>query len=145
MEELLLRFKPGASKPVLLVGGGSFWLIAGLILLIRGWVMLRADQTPAHLFAIAGLVGAIPFYSGVFRKVSLKYAKRIVALIPARPCVFSFINVRGYVIMAFMITFGYWLRSSGVLPSQVVGALYTSIGLPLVISSATFFTEVRHQ
>jgi hypothetical protein len=141
---ILERFKPGAEKSTLLAVGGTFWIVAGLVLLVRGSLLVVSDPTDVALSFATGAVGAIPFYGGVFRGVSRKYASRIRALLPLRPCVFSFLNLRGYVMMGFMIGLGIWIRTSGLLPAHWVGALYVSIGIGLTGASPTFFRSIRH-
>ncbi len=133
--------KPAAPKFVLLLTGGSLWAMAGVLLLFRGVRLIEGAPGHASLAIAAAFFGSILFYKLVFEKVSFKYIGRILALPFDKPCVFSFLSMRGYVTMAFMIMLGVVLRTSGVLPGDEVGALYLAIGVSLGVSSFHFFRQ----
>ena len=139
--QILEHWKPTASKSALLFIGGSFWASAGLMLVLRGYGLFTMPVRQAPLFVSVALVGAVLFHKLVFERVSFRYIGRILALEAKRPCLFSFLNVRGYLTMALMIGLGLSLRWSAILPGNDLGTLYLSIGLPLAVSSRHFFRQ----
>lgn len=122
---------------MLLGSAGAFWAIAGMVLGFRGCQFL--DQTHLPLFLALGVTAGVAFFFGVFRRIASRYIQRIRNLPSERPCFFSLFSVRGYAIMAFMISFGILLRTTDVLPRNILGTLYVTIAVALVTSSFLFF------
>ncbi|HEX8960612.1 MAG TPA: hypothetical protein VF775_03485 [Geobacteraceae bacterium] len=139
--EVLERWKPSATKSGLLFMGGLFWAFAGALLVLRGLGLFSVPVRQAPLFVSLALVGAVLFYKLMFERVSFRYISRILALQEQRPCLFSFLNLRGYLTMVLMIGLGLSLRWSGLLPGDDLGTLYLAIGLPLAASSRHFFRQ----
>ena len=119
--QILEHWKPTASKSALLFIGGSFWASAGLMLVLRGYGLFTMPVRQAPLFVSVALVGAVLFHKLVFERVSFRYIGRILALEAKRPCLFSFLNVRGYLTMALMIGLGLSLRWSAIRFAPTVG------------------------
>ena len=55
-----------------------------------------------------------------------------------RPCMFSFLDWRGYGMMAAMITLGIPLRTTGVIPPFLLAPLYLMMSVALLASSFRF-------
>ena len=66
---------------------------------------------------------------------------RIDAFEQEKICALLFFDVKGYIIMACMITFGIVLRMTGLLPHIVLGMLYTGIGLAMLGAAASFIVS----
>ena len=88
-----------------------------------------------------GLIGFIPFFLLVFRKVSKRYVTRIIQHKYERPCIFGFFDVRGYILMSFMITMGILVSHWSVIPELYKGTFFISLGLSLLASSIFYIVE----
>ena len=87
---------------------------------------------------IIGIIGVYFFYKGVFYKMYIKHIKRIINSESEKLCIFSFFDIRGYIIMIFMITFGVTLRKLNVIPSLYLGTFYITLGGSLLSASLSF-------
>jgi hypothetical protein len=115
------------------------WTFAGSMLLFRGTLLFTADKYLLWLRLPLSLVAGILFYRQIFSNISVKHTQRIATLKPEKPCLFSFFNVRSYILMTIMITAGISLRKSGILPPVYLSVIYVTMGIPLFISSFRFY------
>jgi hypothetical protein len=134
------KLKPGIPRRNLLFLAAIFWTLAGGMLLFRGGAMLFTVRNSIVLRGLAGAVGGLLFYWKLFSGISLRHAKRIIFLKEDRPCAFSFFSWNSYLLMILMITMGVLLRSSGLIPVNVLSVLYLSMGVPLLMSSIRFYS-----
>lgn len=132
-------FTPRSSKRNLLFIAAFVWTFAGGMLLTRGILMLGIDSDLLLLRIAIGIVGGLLFFLFMFSKISKKHVERIIGLKIDRPCVFSFFNIRSYVMMTLMISMGIFLRTSGIVPSFDLSVLYVTMGIPLFISAFRFY------
>lgn len=133
---LLESLKPGVPRRALFFVASFVWGIAGLILCIRGWIAMSLGS-PTVLPLADGAAGAL-FYYFMFARIPRKHIQRISAIPHRLPCAFSFLDWRGYAIMALMITLGITLRISGIIPPSILGSVYIVMGVALLLSSARF-------
>lgn len=131
--------KPSVPRRWLLAIAGVFWSFAGGMLMWRGLTGLFSEAKYLIPEISLCLVCGIAFYFILFSKISRKNIRRILGLQPERPCLFSFFNVRSYILMIIMITGGILLRKSDVLNHQVLYSLYLCMGVPLMLSSLKFY------
>jgi hypothetical protein len=130
---------PRVPKRTLLFVAAAVWTFAGGMLLFRG--ILFAFDHPSYLLLrlLLSVVGGGLFYWGMFSKISLKHTQRILAMENVRPCLFSFFNVKSYILMSIMITGGILLRTSGIMPPAYLFMLYITMGIPLSLSAVRFY------
>lgn len=114
------------------------WGGAGLLLLIR---TVGLVETSLHGMALLGAtcVGGALFFHTVFQRVARRHIRRMEEMHHEQPCAFSFLDWRGYGIMALMIGGGILLRISGAFPGPWIGALYGIMGTALALASVQFF------
>lgn len=134
----LLKLKPGISKRGLLLLAGIVWTFAGGMLAFRGLSYLWDQPHLGVRLAIAAAIG-VAFYLMVFTRVSFKHISRIKSKAVAKPCAFSFFDVKGYLMMAVMITSGILLRHFNVVNPAYLYTFYVGMGIPLLISAARFY------
>jgi hypothetical protein len=115
------------------------WTFAGGMLLSRGYLMMNIDLDFCLLRMGLSIIGGALFYWLLFSKISKKHVLRIRQLIQDKPCIFSFFNLRSYLMMTLMISFGIFLRKSGFVPPFYLSILYVTMGIPLFISSIRFY------
>jgi hypothetical protein len=129
------KLKPGVPKQVLVLLGASLWGFAAFRILKLGCIKIDENARNAWLNYVVGILGFLPFYWFVFRKVSKRYVLRIINLEHEKPCIFAFFNVRGYLLMTFMITMGILISHWKVIPDLYKGTFFVSLGLSLLASA----------
>jgi len=135
----LSRLKPGVPKRLLLFIAAALWTFAGSMLMFKGYKMLDTTTRLLGLKLVVALAGGILFYLRLFSKLSLKHTLRILKMKEAYPCAFSFFNFRSYLVMAFMISMGITLRTTGWIPLPYLAYLYLMMSVPLLLSSLRFY------
>lgn len=136
---LLQTLKPSIPRRYLLFVAGIVWTLAGGMLLYKGISLFRIYRELLWLKIMISIIGGGLFYLLLFSKISLKHAWRIINLKNENPCVFSFFNIRSYIMMAIMITSGIILRKSGIISPEYLSVLYVTMGIPLFLSALRFF------
>ena len=137
--DLLKKFKPSLSKRNLLFMAGVAWTTAGGILAGRGLGYLVQHGQHLGWRLAGGLLFGVIFYILLFAKISHRHIKRIHGLSIPYPCAFSFFNLRGYLMMAIMISGGIMLRRFDVINKEWLYNFYVTMGVPLLISASRFF------
>jgi hypothetical protein len=141
MTRNLHRYKPGAPKIVLIILGASLWGFASYRILKLGIGMIEQHALHHWLNYLIGLAGFFPFFLLVFRKVSKRYVNRIIHHKYERPCVFGFFDLRGYILMSFMIGTGIAVSHWKVIPDLYKGTFFISLGLSLLASAIFYIVE----
>jgi hypothetical protein len=137
--KLIQLLTPRASRHSLLFIAALVWTFAGGMLLSRGILMLEIDPDFLLTRMAISIVGGALFYILLFSKISKKHVSRIIHLKTDRPCIFSFFNLKSYLMMTIMISFGVFLRKSGIAPPFYLSVLYVTMGIPLLTSSLRFY------
>jgi hypothetical protein len=136
----LTGFIPRVSKRYLLLIAALVWTFAGGILLYRGF-FAHNNPLPSQwkvkllLCLIAGLI----FFVLLFNRISAKHIQRIRNFPIEQPGIFSFFNLKSYVMMFSMITLGVSLRKSGTVSPEYLSLMYVTMGIPLLMSSFRFY------
>ena len=130
---------PVTSRRNLLFIAAFVWTFAGGMLLTRGILMMGIDTDFLTTRIVISIVGGELFYVILFSKISKKHVIRIIHLTNNCPSIFSFFNLRSYGMMIFMISFGIFLRTSGIVPPFYLSILYVTMGIPLLVSSLRFY------
>ncbi len=139
MNSVIHKLKPSVSKHTLLFIAGLAWTTAGGILAGRGLSYLVQHSQYLGWRLAGGVIFGTLFYILLFAKISKKHIKRIKGLNIPYPCAFSFFNVRGYLMMAVMITGGIMLRRFDVINKVWLYNFFVTMGIPLLISASRFF------
>ena len=138
--QILLRPPPmkyGVSRKTLLMTAGIVWLIAGANILRIGitcWVNYKAYW----LFKVceASLIFLL-FFGFIFHRLYRKHTGRI-SQKEDKNCPFAFFDTKGWIIMAFMITFGVSARRFQLLPESFIAVFYTGLSLALMGTGIRF-------
>lgn len=139
MERTISSYKPGIPKKWLLFISGILWFFA-CTMLIRKGTFYVLDYSHHILFNIAvGFMSGILFFSLIFYQIVRKHIQRIVKLDSEKPCMFSFTGIRGYIIIAVMISSGLLLRKLQLIDMMSLHVFYICMGTSLFIASLKFF------
>lgn len=138
---------PRVSKKYLPLFAGVVWGIAGSAVLTIGLPALISDwKIPWLSILISAVIFAL-FFKFVFFRLFQKHIARIDAFEREKICAFAFFDVKGYIIMAFMITLGIVIRTTKILPPIYLGMLYTGLGFAMLGAAISFIVTFikRHR
>ena len=137
--KLIQSIKPKLPKRYLLFLAAIAWTFAGCMLLYKGILLLCNAEDYQWLIILTSLICGLLFYFIIFSKVSLKNSNRILNLKIEKPCLFSFFNIKSYIIMTIMITSGILIKKSGLIAPNYLSIIDITMGIPLFISAITFY------
>lgn len=144
--DIIKKIKPAVPQKVLFFIAGLVWGFAGSKILTIGFSELYKNSNLIYLNIIIGIVGFYFFFKGVFYKMYKKHTRRIINSQIEKPCIFSFFDIKGYMIMAFMITFGILLRKANIMPPVYLGTFYIALGLSLFSAGVSFiYAGIRYE
>ena len=138
---------PRIHKKYLPLFAGIVWSIASTAVLSIGLPAMVLNWRMPWLCILVAAVIFFLFFKFVFFRLFQKHMTRIDGFPQEKVCAFAFFDVKGYIIMACMITFGIVLRSIDVLPQVYLGVLYTGLGCAMASAAigflSTFFRRLR--
>ncbi len=139
--DLVNRFNPAVEKRWLLLVAGCLWTAVGVMLNVFAVEWLSAAGWAVSLpLAAVGLVAALVIYRFGFLRLALRNIARIGG-VKAHICVFAFQAWKSYLIVAFMMALGIFLRGSAI-PKPDLAALYMGLGGGLLLSSLHYYREL---
>lgn len=112
------------------------WCAAGFNILRIG-VLAYPDYPGIMNFALS-LAVFVVFQLFIFGKLVKKHSTRITGYEEERHFFLKFFDAKSFAIMAFMMTGGVALRSSGVAPERSIAVFYTGLGASLLIAGILF-------
>jgi len=134
------RFIPMVKRHYLFALAGMLWTIAGGILCVRGTIWLQLLSPAGEIIiGLLSVVMAVFGYLYGFSKVVQKNIDRIYQM-PERAAIFAFTPLRGYIMIALMITIGITLRNSAI-PKYYLTLPYDVMGGVLLIGSIRFYRQ----
>lgn len=133
------RLTPRIARRYLYIVAALVWTFAGSLLLFRGILLFMYDDYLIWIRLTFSIIAGILFYRLLFSNISRKHTRRIARIQLEKPCLFSFFNIKSYILMSLMITAGISLRKSGILPPVYLSVIYVTMGIPLFISSFRFY------
>jgi hypothetical protein len=139
LKPFMHRLRPGVPKRYLLLVAALVWTVGGVVLGIKGLVWLAANESFFTIRVAIAFVLGLAFFELVFARVSLKHITRIHAIDLVRPSLFAFFDLRGYVMMALMISLGVFLRKSNLVNPEFLYNFYVLMGTPLLVSALRFY------
>lgn len=134
---MMLKMK----KENLITVAGMVWLLAGANVALIGLrsALKMSDAAAGIIVAlVVGAVAAFFAFHAMFGKLVLKNAQRIRGLGGESLSFLRFLDLKGYLIMAFMMSFGFGLRLTGLIPNWFFAFFYTGLGCALTLAGASF-------
>lgn len=112
------------------------WSAAGFNILRIGLMAYPAYRTVGNYLLSALIFAVFQFF--IFGKLVKKHTARISAYREEHHFFLKFFDGRSFAIMAFMMTGGIALRSSGLAPEQFITFFYTGLGASLLLAGLLF-------
>lgn len=124
---------------ILILISGLIWSAIGILLncMAISWLIYMSFYEKGAVILI-GLVLGILISTLGFNKMIKINTKRILKY-ETRACVFAFQSWKSYAIFAVMVTMGFFMRSSGIIPKLILAPIYMGIGLALFVSSIKYY------
>jgi len=138
LKDILIRYKPGVSIRTHLLLGALIWTVVGFFLLTNGFVLVLRES---HLwYGVFGLVlGTFKAFL-ILDRVARKNIKRIKEF-EDKVCFGSVYSLKTWFLVAAMIGLGRFLRTTHILPGEIVGLIYSAVGIALLLSSRLMWIE----
>jgi hypothetical protein len=130
------RMKPAVGKSMLPLLAAIVWIAAGSMMLALAYAWLQEEVLRPWLYAALGIVAGLAVHRYGFHKIANRNLDRIIPM-KGRPCLFSFMSWKSYLLVMFMVGLGAALRLSPV-PKNYLSVVYIAIGLALILSSARY-------
>lgn len=124
------------KKQNLLLLAGIVWMIAGFNVLRIG-LETYAEHRMIINYAITLMVFLV-FWFMVFHKLTIKHTKRIHEFEEELQLFYKFFDLKSFLIMAFMISFGIIIRKFRLLPERFIAVFYTGLGAALFMAGVLF-------
>ena len=130
--------KYGVNRQILLIIAGTVWIIAGGNILRIG-IVTWMNNSHDWMFKIGeATIVFLLFFVLIFKRLYYKHTRRIEQKKETRNCPFSFFDVKGWIIMGFMITIGILTRTLHVLPEAFIAVFYTGLSVALITTGTRF-------
>jgi hypothetical protein len=126
------------KKRTLLAIAGCVWLAAGFNVARLG-VLSYSEVKPVKAVQILLSAAVFCVFGLMFYKMSIKHDKRIRGYRQETKPVWHFFDWKSYLIMAFMMGGGIWLRASGLVPPVFIAVFYTGLGCALASAGVLFW------
>lgn len=121
----------------LLMVNGLLWTAIGVKIALIGIAYYqRLECIPWWFFLLSALVFAGFWF--MFTGVVRKYTERILAMTAPKTSIFKTFSVKGYLIIAFMITLGIVLKRIPQVPDSFIAWFYCGLGPGLFSSGIRF-------
>ena len=124
------------TKYLLLVNGLLWTAIGTKIALIGVDYYGRLESVPWWYYLLSAVVFGLFWF--MFTGVVRKYAERIMAMPEPRTSIFKTFSVKGYLIIAFMITLGITLKQIPQVPDSFIAWFYCGLGPGLLSAGIRF-------
>lgn len=128
------------KKHALLAIAGCVWLAAGFNVARLGVLSYIGLD---GIFIVHILLSIVVFcvFGFMFYRMSVKHTKRIRSYQQETRPVWNFFDLKSYLIMAFMMSGGIWLRNSGLAPEVFIAVFYTGLGCALGSAGILFWVN----
>ena len=126
------------EKKTLLLVAGLIWGFAGFRVFTLGLGDIKTNGGNLILSALFSAIIFYLFFKFIFSKMFKKHTKRIINSDLNKHCIFSFFDVKSYIIMGFMIFFGITIRNLEIVNPIYLGSFYMGLGFALFIAGVLF-------
>ena len=138
-----LRLKPAVNRKWLILISALMWSAVGIFLniLAFGWLKLYNNIQLIITITIGLFTGLIIAKYG-FNIIAKKNIDRILEY-PKKACVFAFQEWKSYILIAFMMSMGIFMRTSGVITKTLLVPMYIGIGTALFLASFNYYRKLN--
>lgn len=132
-----MDMKYGVNRQVLLITAGIVWVVAGANILRIGITTWLGSSGNRFIMIGGTVVVFMLFFFFIFKRLFNKHTQRIEQK-KEKNCPFSFFDVKGWIIMTFMIALGITIRRLHLLPDAFIAVFYTGLSIALLSTGILF-------
>ncbi|MGI6752666.1 MAG: hypothetical protein ACOX4U_08700 [Anaerovoracaceae bacterium] len=139
-----MKKKPFLISPKYLpLIAGIVWMVAGINILKIGFTDFIRNWH-GHVKYAFGIIFVFAIFTYfIFYPLVKKHRLRVLKIVEEKVYAYRFFDMKGYLVMIFMITGGFLIRSLKILPGISIGVLYSGIGLSLICAGALMIKGTR--
>ena len=130
-----------ATKHLLMVNG-LLWSAIGIKILLTGIEYYQRIETVHWWYVLLSALVFAGFYA-MFTGIVRKYSGRILSMPGPKASIFQTFSVKGYIIIAFMITLGIVLKRIPQVPDSFIAWFYCGLGPGLLSAGVRFLIRWR--
>ena len=123
-------------KRTLLLIACLVWGAAGINILRIGLMAYPAYVSVLNVVLSLAVFGVFQYF--VFGRLVKKHTQRITGYQEERQFFLKFFDLKAFAIMAFMMTFGILLRTTGLGPERFIAVFYSGLGASLLLAGLLF-------
>lgn len=121
----------------LILVNGLLWSAIGIKIALTGISAYQSLQTIHWWYYLLSVLVFAGFYF-MFTGIVRKYAERIEGMTEPKTSIFKTFSIKGYIIIAFMITLGITLRRIPQVPDSFIAWFYCGLGPGLLSAGIRF-------
>lgn len=124
------------KKNTLLLIACFVWTVAGFNILRIGIMAYSSYLSLLNIILSAAVFGIFQYF--IFGRLVKKHTKRISDYEEEKHFFLKFFDLKSFIIMAFMMTGGIYLRTSGLGPERFIAVFYSGLGASLFLAGILF-------
>lgn len=124
------------KKNTLLLIACFVWTAAGFNILRIGIMAYSSYLSLLNIILSAAVFGIFQYF--IFGRLVKKHTKRISDYEEEKHFFLKFFDLKSFIIMAFMMTGGIYLRTSGLGPERFIAVFYSGLGASLLLAGILF-------
>lgn len=124
------------KKNTLLLIACFVWTAAGFNILRIGIMAYASYLSLLNIILSAAVFGIFQYF--IFGRLVKKHTKRIYDYEEEKHFFLKFFDLKSFIIMAFMMTGGIYLRTSGLGPERFIAVFYSGLGASLFLAGILF-------
>ena len=132
-EEIRMKVR---KKRTLLLIACLVWGAAGINILRIGLMAYPAYVSVLNVVLFSGGVRGVPVFC--VRAAGEKHTRRITGVSGGATVFSEILDLKAFAIMAFMMTFGILLRTTGLGPERFIAVFYSGLGASLLLAGLLF-------
>lgn len=124
------------KKNTLLLIACFVWTAAGFNILRIGIMAYSSYLSLLNIILSAAVFGIFQYF--IFGRLVKKHTKRISDYEDEKHFFLKFFDLKSFIIMAFMMIVGIYLRTSGLGPERFIAVFYSGLGASLFLAGILF-------
>lgn len=124
------------KKNTLLLIACFVWTAAGFNILRIGIMAYASYLSLLNIILSVAVFGIFQYF--IFGRLVKKHTKRISDYEEEKHFFLKFFDLKSFIIMAFMMTGGIYLRTSGLGPERFIAVFYSGLGASLFLAGILF-------
>lgn len=131
------------NRKQLYLVAAAIWGIPGMIITFKGVSAYGLQPLENLWWLLLVTAGVLATFFLMFRRIVERYCGRI-ALLPDKVKIWQTFPPRGWILLVFMMSLGFALKSIPEVPSSFTASFYSGLGPMLLVSSVRFILIMKN-